>query len=88
VTRQKVTIDGKALPPGAMLVDGKVVPIPPQAKSGAETRAQMDRVNARRDIDHKIMTQPAGKNMPQPSTPMTTYGDSGFYWQGGKGREW
>jgi hypothetical protein len=36
-----------ALPPGSRrLDDGRVVPVPPQAKSGAETRAQMDAVNA------------------------------------------
>ena len=67
-----VTIDheGRPLRPGSqMLPDGRIVPIPPQAKSGAETRAQADRVNARRDIDHAIMTSPSRvAHEPVPST--------------------
>jgi hypothetical protein len=35
-----------ALPPGSRrLDDGRIVPVPPVTKSGAETRAQADRVN-------------------------------------------
>jgi hypothetical protein len=54
-----VTIDGKALPPGAQIVNGRIVPIPPQALSGDETRRRQDAVNARRDIDHAIMNAPS-----------------------------
>jgi len=78
--------DLKGPRPG-MTIDGKV--IPPQAKSGAETRAQADRVNSDRSIVHKIMTEPSRvAHEPQPSSPMTTFGDSGFYFGGNKGRSW
>jgi hypothetical protein len=64
-----VTIDGKALPPGAQIVNGRIVPIPPQALSGDETRRRQEAVNARRDIDHKIMTEPSRvTGEPEPST--------------------
>jgi hypothetical protein len=63
-----VTIDGKALPPGAMLVDGKIVPIPPVARSGAETKASMERVNSNRALDHQIMNAPSRvSGEPEPS---------------------
>jgi len=81
--------DGRPLPPGGQLVDGKIVPIPPRAKSGAETRAQQDKVNADRATAHRIMTQPSRvSGEPTPSTPLNTYGDSGFIWGGEKGRAW
>src|SRR5262245_1592142 len=93
--RPPVTIDadGSPLRPGSQLVNGKVVPIPPQAKSGAETKAQMERVNARRDIDHKVMNAPARvKGEPAPSTgPRIVADGGGFYWDGGiggRGRSW
>ena len=42
---KSVEVYGPHLPPGAQLVNGRLVPIPPVARSGAETKAQMDRVN-------------------------------------------
>src|SRR5262249_44045076 len=89
--RPPVTIDadGGPLPPGAQLVNGKIVPIPPVAKSGAETRAQMDRVNGRRDIDHAAMSaQSRVAHEPRPSTGPRIVQDSGFFWGGAKGRAW
>jgi hypothetical protein len=60
------TIDGKPLRPG-MGPDGK--PIPPQARSGAETKAAMERVNADRATTLRIMTEPSRvKGEPVPST--------------------
>jgi len=100
--RSTAVIDAKAEPSVELMPDGtpcppggrwcptlrRVVPIPPVAKSGAETKAAMDRVNDR-SLDYKIMSEPsrvAGE--PQPSTPMTTYGDSNFFFEGDRGREW
>jgi hypothetical protein len=61
--------NGKPLPPGAQIIDGKLVPIPPVAKPGHVTKAQADAVNARRDIDHAIMTSPSRvAHEPVPST--------------------
>jgi hypothetical protein len=100
--RPKATIDAKAesvelmpdgsrCPPGGRWcpVRNRVVPIPPTALSGDETRRRQDAVNARRDIDHAIMTAPSAvSGEPAPSTPMTTYGDSNFFFEGDKGRAW
>jgi len=84
-----VTIEGTKLPPGARLVNGRIEPIPPQAKSGAETEAQRQRVNADRSLMHKVMNAPSRvAHEPQPSTPLTTYGDSNFFFGGEKGRAW
>src|SRR5262249_58351123 len=44
----------KKAPPVAQRVNGG----PPQTKSGAETRAQMERVNADRSLEYKIMGAP------------------------------
>lgn len=52
-------------PPGLSFVPGLHSP---PALSGEETERRRQAVNARRDIDHKIMTQRIGKNAPQPST--------------------
>src|SRR5262249_60732603 len=88
--KQPTVIEGKPLRPG-MGPDGK--PIPPQAKSGAETEAQRQRVNSDRSLFHKVMNAPSRvSHEPTPSSPMTTYGDgnSSFYWDGptGRGRAW
>jgi len=81
--------DNPKLRPGSQIIDGKVVPIPPQALSGAETKRRADVVNGRRDIDYQVMNAPAGKNMPQPSTgPRMVQPDSGFFWNPGRGRSW
>jgi len=81
-----VTIDGKVLRPG-MGPDGK--PIPPQAVSGDEAKRRMAAVNADRATAHRVMNAPARvTGEPQPSTPMTTYSDSGFFFGGNKGRSW
>jgi hypothetical protein len=40
---------------------------PPPAVSGAEAERRRQAVNARRDIDHKIMTEPGPRWEPQPS---------------------
>jgi len=70
-----IDADGKPLRPGSQLVNGKVVPIPPQARSGAETKAQADRVNADRGTVHRIMTAPSRvTGEPAPSSPITTFG--------------
>jgi len=46
----------------------RVVPIPPVAKSGAETKASMERANANRALDHQIMNAPSRvSGEPQPS---------------------
>jgi hypothetical protein len=69
-----VTIDGKALPPGAQIVNGRIVPIPPQAKPGHVTEAQRQAVNANRALDHQIMNAPsrvAGE--PAPSLGQETW---------------
>jgi len=44
---------------------------PPVARSGAETKAQMDRVNGDRSIVHRIMTEPGPAHEPQPSSSGT-----------------
>src|SRR5262249_12295481 len=76
VKRQPQTIDGTKLPPGARLVNGRIEPIPPQAKTGAETEAQRLRVNADRATMHRVMTQPSRvKGEPTPSSILTTFGD-------------
>ena len=41
---------------------------PPQARSGAETKAQMERVNSDYATVHRIMTEPGPRWEPQPST--------------------
>ena len=56
VPKEPVTIEGTKLPPGARLVNGRIEPIPPQAKSGAETEAQRQRVNADRATAYKVFT--------------------------------
>jgi len=87
-----VTIDheGKPLRPGSqMLPDGRIVPIPPKALSGDETKRRMAKSNSDRAALHRGMTAPSRvSGEPQPSSPMTTYGDSGFIWGGDKGRAW
>jgi hypothetical protein len=52
--------DGSPCPPGGRWcsITQRVVPIPPVAKSGAETEAQRQRVNDR-TLDYKIMTEPS-----------------------------
>jgi hypothetical protein len=60
--------DGTPCPPGGRWcsVRQRVVPIPPVAKSGAETKAQMARANDR-SLDYKIMSEPsrvAGEPVP------------------------
>src|SRR5262245_16311596 len=83
-----VTIDheGKPLRPGSqMLPDGRIVPIPPKALSGDETKRRMAKSNSDRAALHRGMTAPSRvSGEPQPSSPMTTYGDSGFIWGGDK----
>src|SRR5262249_12931130 len=72
-----LTMDGQVLRPG-MGPDGK--PIPPVAVSGDEAKRRMAAVNADRATPHRIMHAPARvKGEPEPSTPMTMYGDSGFF---------
>jgi len=87
-----VTIDaqGNPLRPGAQIVDGKIVPIPPTAKSGAETKAAMDRVNADRGFVHKVMTERSRvAHEPTPSTgPRIVEGGGGIIWGGRLGRSW
>jgi len=51
---------------------------PPQTKSGGETEAQRQRVNADRSVEHRVMGNP---RMPQPDA-------GGFHWGGSKGRAW
>jgi len=86
--KEPVTIDenGKPLHPG-MGPDGR--PIPPQALSVDETKRRQAAVNADRSLLHRVMSAPSRvTGEPQPSSPMTTYGDSGFIWGGEKGRSW
>jgi len=69
--KQPVTIDadGRPLRPGSQIIDGKVVPIPPQAKPGHVTEAQRIAVNNDRATVHRVMTQPSRvKGEPQPSS--------------------
>jgi hypothetical protein len=81
VTRPKPVIDAKAesvelMPDGSVCPPGgrwcptlrRVVPIPPQARSGAETKAAMDRVNADKSPEYKIMNAPSSvSGEPAPS---------------------
>src|SRR5262249_9811745 len=56
-------------------------PIPPQALSVDETKRRQAAVNADRSLLHRVMSAPSRvTGEPQPSSPMTTYGDSGFIW--------
>jgi hypothetical protein len=58
--------DHKAAP--KPVIEGKAMPVPPQAKSGAETKAQMARVNADRSLEYKIMNAPSRvAHEPKPS---------------------
>jgi len=67
----------------------RIVPIPPKALSGDETKRRMAKSNSDRAALHRGMTAPSRvSGEPQPSSPMTTYGDSGFIWGGDKGRAW
>jgi hypothetical protein len=80
-TKSTQVIDGKAEPAVELMADGspcppggrwcpvlrRVVPIPQQALSGAETERRRQAVNADRSTEFRIMNQPAGKGMPQPS---------------------
>src|SRR5262249_911590 len=85
-SKPPVTIDGKPLRPG-MGPDGK--PIPPQAVSGDEAKRRMAASNADRSLTHKVMNAPSRvAHEPQPSSPLTTHGDSGFHWNGSRGRSW
>jgi len=85
--RPKPTIEHEVGPKPGTDANGRV--IPPQAKPGDVTKAQAARVNADYATVHRIMTAPSRvTGEPQPSSPMTAYGDSGFYWQGAKGRAW
>ena len=42
-------------------------PVPPVARSGAETKAAMDRINADKSIEHRIMNDRGRRFEPQPS---------------------
>jgi hypothetical protein len=42
-------------------------PVPPVARSGAETKAAMDRVNNDRTIENQVMNQRGPRHAPQPS---------------------
>jgi hypothetical protein len=86
--------DGTPCPPGGRWcsVRQRVVPIPPQALSGDETRRRQDAVNARRDIDHQIMNAPSRvSGEPAPSLGQESWrfpSQPGHLWDGDKGREW
>ena len=103
VTRPKPTIDGKAesverMPDGSVCPPGgrwcpvlrRVVPVSPIAKSGAETKAAMDRVNANRALDHQIMNAPSrvsGEPEPSLGNESWRFPNPG-HWGGDKGTEW
>jgi hypothetical protein len=63
---------------------------PVQAKSGAETLAQLARVNADRGTVHQIMTERGPRHEPRPSRwgdwRQPAGGNEGFFWNGVKGR--
>jgi hypothetical protein len=84
--------DGTPCPPGGMWcpVRRRVVPIEPVARSGAETKASMDRVNARRDIDHKIMSEQSRvAHEPAPSLGNESWRfPNPGHWGGDRGTEW
>jgi len=75
--RPKPTIDGEA--------------VPQTGPTDAEREANRQRINNDRSFEHRIMTQPIGRNAPQPSGPRMPQPDNmlgGFHWGGSKGRAW
>ena len=75
--RPKPTIDGEA--------------VPQTGPTDAEREANRQRINNDRSFEHRIMTQPIGRNAPQPSGPHMPQPDNmlgGFHWGGSKGRAW
>ena len=83
--------DGKPLRVGQTIDEyGRVVPVAPVAKSGAETELQRQRVNNDRAFVHKVMTAPSRvSGEPKPSTgPRIVQDGAGFFWSGNKGRAW
>ena len=73
--RPKPTIDGEA--------------VPQTGPTDAEREANRQRINNDRSFEHRLMTQPIGRNAPQPSGPRMPQPDAGgFHWGGSKGRAW
>jgi len=73
--RPKPTIDGEA--------------VPQTGPTDAEREANRQRINNDRSFERRIMTQPIGRNAPQPSGPRMAQPDAGgFHWGGSKGRAW
>jgi hypothetical protein len=66
-TSEPAEIYGPHLPPNTQIVGGRLVGIPPVARSGDETKAAMDRVNNDRSIENRIMTERGPRFEPQPS---------------------
>ena len=68
-----------------------IVPPPQTGPTDAEREANRQRINNDRSFEHRIMTQPIGRNAPQPSGPRMPQPDNmlgGFHWGGSKGRAW
>jgi hypothetical protein len=84
--------DGSRCPPGGRWCPTlrRVVPIPPVARSGEETKASMARVNDR-SLDYKIMSEPsrvAGEPKPSLGNESWRFPSHPRHWQGDKGTEW